>query len=245
MTDITPYTQLKRMVAYALDELNMSEAEFDKAWLFAFRSITLMNFQVAGQTVTVRLPVLGNKTVPFPADLLSWSKIGILDEKGQINTLRINNALTTFRDNNPNRLEALASPNINDSVGNLAIIPFYSNYYYAGNVFQLYGLGNGVITYGSCKVDELNKVIILEPTFQYDSLMVEYISSPQKNSDYEFFTCMQEAVIAFIKWKFKQGSREEFYAAVTEGRRSLPKKKVELQTINQVIRESQSYKLRG
>jgi hypothetical protein len=56
---------------------------------------------------------------------------------------------------------------------------------------------------------------------------------------------MQEAVISFIKWKLKMGTREEFYAAVVEGRRSLPKKKIELQTINQVIRESQAMKLRS
>lgn len=245
MTDITPYTPLKQIVSYALDECDKSMGDFDKLWVMAFRGITLMNFQVAGQTITVRLPVLGNKTVQFPSNCLKWSKIGLLDEKGQINTLKINNALTTFRDNNPNRIQDLASPNINDSVGNLAIIPYYSNYYYAGNVFQLYGLGNGVVTYGDCKVDEKNRVIILAPDFKYDSIMMEFIDCPEKNNDYEFFTCMQEAVIAFIKWKLKLGSREEFYGAVVEGRRSLPKKTVNLQTINQVIRESQGGKLRS
>jgi hypothetical protein len=244
MTDMTPYTPLKRMVAYALDEVEKSEADFDRCWILAFRAITLMNFQVAGQTVTVRLPVLGNKTVPLPANCLSWTKIGILDDRGQINTLRINNALTTFRDNNPNRLEDL-TPNINTSIGSLALVPYYSNYYYGGGCYQLYGIGNGVITYGDCKVDEANRVIILNIDFKYDSIMLEFIDCPEKNNDYEFFTCLQEAVIAFIKWKLKLGSREEFYAAVTEGRRSLPKKKVELQSINQIIRESEGFKLRS
>lgn len=244
MTSITPYTPLKTMVAMAIDEIDSSIGTFDKAWILGFRAITLMNFQVAGQTVTVRLPVLGNKTVPLPPNCLSWTKIGILDDRGQINTLRINNALTTFRDNNPNRLEDL-TPNINTSIGSLALVPYYSNYFYGGGCFQLYGVGNGVITYGDCKVDEKNRVIILNTDFKYDSIMLEFIDCPQQNNDYEFFTCMQEAVISFIKWKLKVGSREEFYGAVVEGRRSLPKKKVELQTVNQVIRESQGFKLRS
>ncbi len=244
MSDIGIYTPLKTIVAYAIDELDSSIGSFDKAWILGLRGLTLMNFQVSGQTKTVRLPVLGNRTVPFPADLLSWTKIGILDDKGQINTLRINNALTTFRDNNPNRLEDL-TPNINSSIGSLALVPFYSNYYYGGGVYQLFGVGNGVITYGDCKVDEKNRVIILSPDFKYDSIMLEFFSAPEKDVDYQVPTCLQEAIIAFIKWKLKLGSREEFYGAVTEGRRSLPKKKVELQTINQVVRESNGMKLRS
>lgn len=244
MSDIGIYTPLKTVVSYFLDEENKSMGDFDRCWVLGLRALTLMNFQVSGQTKTVRLPVLPNRTVPFPADLLSWTKIGILDDKGQINTLRVNNALTTYRDNNPNRLENL-TPNINDSIGSIALVPFYSNYYYGGGVYQLFGVGNGVITHGDCKVDEKNRVIILNIDFKYDSIMLEYFSAPDRDDDYQVPTCLQEAIIAFIKWKTKSGSREEFYGAVTEGRRSLPKKKVELQTINQVIRESQGGKLRS
>lgn len=245
MSDIASYTPLRTIVGYTLDELDKSVADEDRIWLLALRCTTSLTFDVMGQTITVRLPLLPNKTVLFPPDLLSWSKIGLLDDNGQINTLKINNSLTTFRDDNPNRLEALSSPNIDNGIGNLALLPYYTNYYYGGGVYQLFGVGNGIITYGECKVDELHRVIILSPHFKYDSIMVEYLSAPQKNNDYQVPTCMQEAIIAFIKWKLKVGSREEYYAAVTVGRRSLPKKKAILQTINQVIRESESFKLKA
>ncbi len=245
MADTGIYSPLMTSVSYAADELDKSSGDIDKMWILAFRAMTMMNFSFAGQTQTVRLPVLPNKTVMFPPALLSWSKIGLLDEHGKINTLKINNALTTFRDNNPNRLQSLASPNINSSIGDLALVPYYANYYYGGGCYQLYGLGNGVITYGDCKVDELNRVIILDPDFRYDSILIEGILSPQKDYDYQVPTCLTEAIIAFIKWKLKLGSREEFYAAAVEGRRSLPKKKVILQTISQVLRESEGFKLRS
>jgi hypothetical protein len=243
-TDITPYTSLKTIATYALDELDKGVADMDKCWLLALRCMSSLTFDVMGQTITVRLPVLPNKTVPFPSDMISWSKIGLVDDKGQINTLKVNNALTTFRDNNPNRLQDL-TPDINNSIGNLALIPYYSNYYYGGGCFQLYGVGNGVITYGECKVDEVNRVILLDPEFKYDDILLEFLSAPQLNGEYQVPTCMQEAVIAFIKWKLKLGSREEYFAAVTMGRRSLPKKKVILQTLNQVLRESDGMKLRS
>jgi len=104
---------------------------------------------------------------------------------------------------------------------------------------------NGVITHGECKVDDLNKVIILSPNFRYDSIMLEYTYVPQQDGDYQIFTCLVEAAIAFAKWKLKEGSYQEYISALTIGRRALPKKKVQLQTLNQVIRESQAFKLRS
>lgn len=242
--EIGYYTQLKTIVAYALDECDKSVGDMDKVWILALRALVEINFEIAAQPQTVRLPVLPNQTVMLPFNCLSWSKIGILDDKGQINTLRVNNALTTFRDNNPERLSDL-TPNINNSIGSLALVPYYSNYYYGGGVYQLYGVGNGVITYGDCKVDEKNRVILLSPEFKYDSIMLEFIGPPEKDDEYFVPTCLQEAIIAFIKWKLKLGNEQQYYAEVIKGRRRLPKKKVDLQTINQVIRESNAGKLRS
>lgn len=244
MTDIGVYTSLKGIVAMALDEEEKSIGSFDRCWILGLRGLTKITFSFAGQPQTVRLPVLPSKTVMFPPGLLSWSKIGIMDDNGQINTLRINNALTTFRDNNPNRLQAL-TPEINTSIGSLALVPYYSNYYYGGGCYQLYGVGNGIITYGECRVDEENRVIILAPDFRFDSIMVEGIMCPEKDNDYQVYTCLREAIIMFIRWKLKLAKREEFFAEAVEARRSMPKKKFILQTFNQVIRESDGMKMKA
>jgi hypothetical protein len=179
MSDIQQYTPLKTIIAYLIDELDKSSGDFDRCWLLGLRCLTELTFDVSGETITVRLPLLGNKTVPFPADYLSWSKIGILNNNGEVNTLKINNSLTTFRDNNPNRLDKL-TPDITDTIGNQALVPFYSNFYYGGGCYQLFGLGNGIITYGEVKVDEKNRVFIFPPDFRFDSIILEYISSPEK-----------------------------------------------------------------
>lgn len=242
MTDFTPYTQLRRIVSYALDQCNKSMNEFDSFWILAFRALVACTYSITAEPVTFRLPVLGNKTVPFPASCLSWTKIGILDSGGQISTLKINNALTKYADANPNRISKL-TPDVNDNISLLTSAPFFLNYYNNGDCFNLYGVGNGLVQYGECRVDETNRLVILNPEFQYDSIMFECIVSPEKNGDYEVPTVLQEAIIAFILWKKKLGPEVDFYNRLTEARRSMPNKKVTLQTIAQVIRQDGGFYL--
>lgn len=242
-SSITPYTPLKSICSMVLDETDKSIGDLDKVWILGHRALTKLMYDFAGQTKTVRLPVLANKTVPLPPDCISWSKIGILNDKGEINTLKVNNALTTFRDNNPNRLTDL-SPDISGTT-TTGLIPYYSNFFYGGSMYNLFGVGGGVVTYGDCKVDELNRIIILNTDFRYDAIMIEYMSSPEMDIDFQVPTYLQEAVIAFIKWKLKVGAREDFFAEAVSARRSTPKKKFILQSFNQVIRESNGMKLRS
>lgn len=244
MTDIEQYVPLKQVVSYTLDETEQSMGSFDRAWILAFRALVDLLLDVTAEPVTVRLPVAANKTVALPADCLWWSKIGQLNDQGEVVTLKINNALTTYKDNNPNRLSGL-TPDINNSFSALAANPYYLNYYYNGTYQPLFGVGGGVITYGDCKVDETNRVIILNINFDKDSIMLEYVSSPQKNGDYMIPITCQEAVIAFIKWKDKKGTRDEYMGEKIAARRRMPNKKVHLQDVNQVLRESEAQKLRS
>lgn len=235
-TDFTKEVSLKQVVAYTLDENVNSVAEFDRYWVLAFRALVYMHFEILAEPVTKRLPVNANKTVYFPPDYLSWTKIGIMNEKGEVCTLKVNDALSTFKDNNPNRLPVI--PNVNNAVPTMVGSPLYLNYYYNGVYQNYYGLRGGLIQFGECKVDEENKVIVLNPEFRYANILLEYISSPQKNDDYTIPIYAQEAVIAFIKWKTKQGNAREFYNELKVTRRHLNGKKVSLQKVNQVLRES-------
>lgn len=244
MTDITPEVPLKTIVSYCLDEMDQSMGTFDKYWVLAFRGLIDMMFDVTAEPITVRIPVSGNKTCAFPVDCISWTKIGILNNNGEISTLKINRALTTYKDNNPNRLQQLTA-DITDAFPFLLSNPYYLNFYYNGQYQPLFGVGGGLVQYGECNIDEDNRLVILPPDFSYDSIMFEYISSPEKNGDYTVPLACQESVIAFIKWKSKQGTREEYIAEKISARRRMPKKKATLQVINQVIRESEAMKLRS
>lgn len=243
-TDITQYVPLKTIVSYTLDETKQSIGSFDENWILAFRALVDMFIDVTAEAITVRIPVSANKTVTLPPDYISWVKIGILNANGEVSTLKINDALTTYQDTNPNRIEKLTS-DISDAAPLLLGSPFYINYYYNNTYQPLFGVGGGLIQYGECRVDDANNLIVLSPDFRFDSVILEYISSPKNNGDYQVPIIAQEAIIAFIKWKSKSGTREEYYAAKIETRRRMPKKKVSLQKINQVLRESEAQKLRS
>jgi hypothetical protein len=229
-------------VSYVLDEENQSIGSFDIYWGFAFRGLVDLMFDVTAEPITVRLPVLGNKTVLFPSDYIVWTKIGILNNNGEISTLRINNALTTYKDDNPNRIQKLTA-DVTDAYPLLLNTPYYLNYYYNGMYQPLFGVGGGLVQYGECRVDEDNNMVVLNPEFQYDHIMFEYISSPEKNGDYQVPLYTQEALISWIRWKAKKGTRQEYMADKINARRRAPKKRVNLQVFNQVIRESNGMKL--
>jgi hypothetical protein len=243
MTDIHQYTPLRTITSYALDEENKSIGSEDKVWLLGLRALTDLNYEIAAQPKTVELLVSDNKTAMWPTDCLSWAKIGLIDEHGELNALKINNAITNYRALNPNRISDLA-PQIETGIGNFPIIPFF-NYYYSGNCYQLFGYKNGLITYGDCAVDEQQRVIMFPPNFKYASVLFEYISAPERDVDYQVPTVLQEAVIMFIRWKLKLASAEDYYAECIKARRRLPNKRFVLQSFNQVIRESQAMKLKA
>lgn len=243
-SDIDYYTPLRTIIAYFSDANDKSEGDSDRAWLIGLRALVDLNYEFSAQPLTVRIPLSGNKTAPFPPGCLSWSKVGLLNEQGEAVTLKINNALTKWRDLNPSRIELLTA-DINNSITAMTGTNMFLNYYYMNDYYNLYGLGNGLIQYGECRVDEENRVVILSPNFQYDHILFEFISAPQKKEDYMVLTALQEAVIAFIEWKLKIAPREMYIAAKVEARRRMPGKKVTLQNLNQVLRESQGMKLRS
>ncbi len=236
------YVQLKTIVSYFLDQNNMSVGDFDKAWVIGFRAIADIGLNISFEPVSVRLPVNGNFTVSLPSDYIKWTKVGVLNASGEVSTLRVNNSLTKFRDNNPNRIAAI-TPNIPDTdFNNLVFSPYFLNYF-GNNYSPLFGLGGGLVQYGDFTVDEKNRVIVLSETYPFADILLEYISSPEQNEDYQIEIVCQEAVIAFLEWKFRVGSEKDYYSRLIEARRKL--KPVTLQEWNQVLRENTKYCLKS
>lgn len=241
---IGKYIPLKTVVAYFSDQYDKSEGDQDRFWILGLRALIELNYEISAEPKTVRLPINWNKTVNFPIDYLSWSKIGLLNSAGEVSTLKINNGLTTYKDTNPNRIDYM-TPNINDSTSSMVNAPFFFNYWYNDGYYNLFGSDNGLVQYGECTVDEANQLVVLPIDFRYDNILFEYISSPERDDDYRVPLALQEAIIAFIAWKLKLDTAQNYYGEVTKARRRLPGKKVTLQTINQVIRESNGMKLRS
>jgi hypothetical protein len=221
------YVPLKTVVSFALDQHAKSIKDFDKWWILAFRALVQLNQSVSAEPKTVRLPVESNKTVVLPDDYVSMTKVGLITNYGDVFMLRKNNSLSAFRSNNSDRL-SLNSGNIQAS-NTLSDSPMFFNYYDGGLYYNIAAAGR--IPNSDYRLDEKNGVIILSPEFPYSDVVLEYISNPQRDEDYQVHQCLQEAIIAFIEWKQGLGTDQAFYARVIEGRRALPNKRFTLQSV--------------
>ena len=236
------YITLREVIAMFCDQYDKSIGDFDKYWIMGFRGLEDMHFNISAEPKTVRLPINGNNTVTLPADYVAWVKIGIMDNLGQVSTLRINNSLTTFRDNNPNRLDLLTA-DVNSGWGGSNLNMPFLNFYYNGVYTPLFGIGGGLIQFGECRVDEKNNVIVLPSDYRFDSLLLEYISCPERDDDYMVDRRLREPLITFIAWKLKLDTDTNYYARLVEARRKITP--VHLQTFNQIIRENQKFCLKA
>lgn len=236
------YIPIKECVAMFCDQYDRSMGDFDKFWVLAFRGLEDMHFNIAAEPKTVRLPKNGNQTVTLPADYVSWVKLGLIDQHGQVNTLKINNSLTTFRDLNPNRL-SLLTPDVNNGwLGDAENSPFL-NYYQDGLYTPLFGIGGGLIQFDDCFVDERNNIVVLPPNYRFDDLLLEYISCPEKDGDYMIDRRLREPLITFMAWKQRLDTDTNYYARVVEARRKM--KPVQLQYFNQIIRDGGKFCLKS
>ncbi len=228
------YIPLMEVVSQFLDENDKSIGDEDKAWGIAFRGLELMHFNTAAEPKTVLLPVLSNKTANFPADYVGWCKVGVLNERGELVTLIVNESLTTYASDNQNRLSRI-SGEVNSGIDDV----YYINYWDGGGYSPLKGVGYGLENFGECRVDERNNVVILDKSFRYSNIAFEYICCPQKDYDYKIDRRLREPVINFMNWKFKLGSRADFYASYVEGDRMMHPFNV--QHFQQVLRDGNKF----
>ncbi len=240
------YVSLKTIVALFMDTHDKSYGgNADKCWILAWRALVDIFHNISAEPKTVRIPLNGNDTATLPSDYAGWMKIGVLNSDNTISTLRINENITLWKDltsQYPNDLQ----PNVQSPItNNSAFFPFYLNYYYNDYCYVLNEcVPEGINYAGECRVDEANKIIVFDKKYQYPDVMLEYKAVPSMDGDYKVETFWQEPIIAFIEWKLKLGTQQDYYNRCIEARRKMPKKKVTLQVIEQMARYGNAYKIR-
>jgi hypothetical protein len=167
-------------------------------WHIAFDGMTQLGLDFFYQVKSVRLPVNANLTVTLPNDYLNYSKIGVLNAQGEIIPMNYNSNLTYFADLQPQRLEQTQDATLANNWFNQNIWWNYWNGSVYGNV---YGLPSGAPFVGSFKIDTANGIILLSESFQYEYLMVEYVSSPSQDGNYPLPIQFKEAMISWLRWR--------------------------------------------
>ncbi len=199
MSKHLPYISLDSVVLDYLNEAEYSNNKYFRIWHIAYRGLENLGLDAFYQVRAVKLPINSNLTVALPADFVQWSKVGVLNDVGEIIPLYYNDKLTTYADLLPERL----SKTEDDSLFNLNEFgsTTWLNYWNGTSYTNIYGVPSGAPFVGSFKIDTANGVILLNETFAYEYLMIEYIASPKEGQEYYLPVQFREALISWIRWK--------------------------------------------
>jgi hypothetical protein len=126
--------------------------------------------------------------------------------------MKINNQLTNYHQEFFNERNRTAGVPLMPSYGtvdglNTGFLDynsyFYLNYWYNGTGYNLFGVGSGTVSLGEYKVDEQAGIILFDPYFQWDKVLLEYLSDgcDEENDDYNVDIRAAEAVKCYIRWQ--------------------------------------------
>lgn len=181
-----------------LDASEQSNHKFWKCWHLCFDGMDEMGLDFFYRVKSVKLPVMSNLTVAIPDDFIMYSKVGVLNAKGEIIPIIYNNKLTTYADLNTNRLEKTQDNTITDLL--LFNTPIWYNYWNGDSYTTLYGLPSGSPFVGTFKIDRANGIILLGEHFGYSYLMLEYVASPAEGGVYYIPMQFKKALMWYVAW---------------------------------------------
>lgn len=183
-----------------MDESEQSIHKYAKLYNIAYRGMEKMGLDFFYKIKSVKLPVnTTNYTVQLPNDYINYTKIGVLNSKGEIIPLKFNNKFTLFADQSPDR----TAQTDDNTLGNWyqQYSPLYYNYWDGYGFTNVYGIPSGTPEVGSFNIDDANGVILLNQSFYYDYLMVEYLCAPSAEQQYMIPIQFREALIAWLAWR--------------------------------------------
>lgn len=181
-----------------ISEAELSQNRYFKLFHAAFRCMEDLGLDFFYQIKSVEIPVNANNTVNLPPDYLQYTKLGVLNGNGELVPLKYNDKLTSFSATSPNRLANVDSGNFINYYSYSS--PVFFNFWNGTSYYNLYGVNTTGIYGGGFKIDQANGVILLDPSFNWTGLILEYTASPQEGQDYYIPMAFREAVIAWLAW---------------------------------------------
>jgi hypothetical protein len=252
---IERYVKLSSCVNMYIDESRQTSKEFRRLWALAFRGLTDIGLDVSWSSKTTLIDVNPNLTANVPTDFIDWIRVGVFNNFGEIATLKVNDELTTYKDNNPNRISDIQSQTPTDV--NYFQYPYFWGGWDDSDYEHYFGAGSSLIQAGECKFDKHNNIIILDPTFQYSQVVLQYVSMPMMDDDYAIDLKCQEALIAWLRFKDIQSLPSSRMVNISEKQlrqreyflqKKLARKRIKpfrLQVSEQFSREAQRLAVKG
>lgn len=199
MKDTAKWVPLAEVIYQYIDQARLSNADYRRLWTIGVRGVEEMGMDVYTIPKTAKLAVNANKTVTLPSDYVGFSKVGIFNAKGEVATLRRNIGLSSYKIQQADRLTS----NTDNTTGNTYRLQdlAYVNYFDGARYVNIFGVGSVLNNAGDYDIAEEEGLIYLGNDYDFDYVVLEYLSSPADDVDYKIPVQIREAVLAFIAWK--------------------------------------------
>jgi hypothetical protein len=199
-SQIRNYITLDSVINEYIDESEQSIHKYAKLYNIAYRGMERLGLDFFYKIKSVKIAVdTTNYTVKLPNDYVSYTKIGVLNAKGEIIPLKFNSKMTFFGDMMADR-QALTDDNTLVDWYQQDI-PIFYNYWDGYGFTNIYGIPSGSPNVGSFNIDDANGVVLLNQNFYYDYLMIEYLSSPDPQQQFMIPLHFREAMLAWLAWR--------------------------------------------
>lgn len=189
-------------------EADLPESAHFRLWQMAVRGMQEIGFDIFVEPVTRKLGVNPNLTVDLPQDYVNWVKVGVLNDEGEIATLRYNPDLSSNAVLAGDRLSNITDNRIEEFDDKW--FWGYRNLYWENEYFKFFGAPSGTNNLGEFDVKEDLGLIFLKPGFTYDYVILEYLPDPGASEDFLVPVYARECILAWIAWRDiinKPGSR--------------------------------------
>lgn len=233
---------LSQIVSLYLSEQDTSAHSYQRIYTIAQRGKAELDIDVTGRLYTVNIDINYNKTGSLPQDFINYVRVGLLNSKGEIESIAYNENLTAFKDLDYDR-------NTNQFIvpGTISnVYPYIAGSNLNGSYNSL-GTGSAPHSKASFKIDKTANIIMLNPMATAQTIVMEYLSSGRDDSTDESIEIeAQEALISYCAWKDIQGKkgpvntwmahRKEYYnqKRLTRARRN----GMQIHHINESVRET-------
>jgi hypothetical protein len=193
------WVSLESIIYDYINQAELSQNKYYKLFHLAFRAMEDLGLDFFYQIKCVKLPINSNKTVTLPEDYRNYTKLGVLNGLGELVPLKYNEKLTYVSDLLPTRAADTTSSNFVNYYSFSS--PIFFNYWNGDSYVNLYGITGVGLYGGGFKIDDANGVILLDSSFGYTGLVLEYVANPDPNQDYRVPTQFREAIINWLAWK--------------------------------------------
>lgn len=182
-----------------INEAELSQNKYFRLYHLSFRCMEVLGIDFFYKIKTVKLDINANQTVTLPADFRQYNKIGVLNGVGELVPLKYNDKLTTLADLMPNRVSEVDSTNFINYYSFSS--PVFFNFWNGSSYENFYGLPGSYSYGGGFKIDIDNGVMLLDSSFSWTNLVMEYTATPKEGKDYYVPSVFREAIIAWLAWK--------------------------------------------